>query len=125
MVNKVRSITLRIDARELATILAALRFHPDENLQGDPGLSGTSVQDIASNSGMLKPLDFHEMNALCQRLNVPQACPHRVIQNPSTTPYQRTWKCPDCGFSTTCSYEDLAEAGAPICTDCDIEMELQ
>jgi transcription elongation factor Elf1 len=39
--------------------------------------------------------------------------------------YYRTWKCPDCGTQTDCSYEDLAKAGTPICTDCDTEMELQ
>ena len=39
--------------------------------------------------------------------------------------YSRTWKCSDCGHQTDYSYEDLAQAGTPMCTDCDTEMELQ
>ena len=38
--------------------------------------------------------------------------------------YWRTWKCPDCGRKVEWSYEELTEAGSPICTDCDAEMEL-
>ena len=34
------------------------------------------------------------------------------------------WKCPDCGFVVHWSYGDLAEAGNPCCSDCDIEMEM-
>ncbi len=39
--------------------------------------------------------------------------------------YSRTWKCPDCGRQADCSYEDMAQAGTPMCTDCDTEMELR
>ena len=39
-------------------------------------------------------------------------------------PYSREWKCPACGRTVTCSYEDLAEVGCPYCADCDIEMRL-
>jgi hypothetical protein len=38
--------------------------------------------------------------------------------------YCRTWKCRRCGKMADCSYEELAEAGSPICPDCDIEMEM-
>jgi hypothetical protein len=38
--------------------------------------------------------------------------------------YCRAWKCPGCGRTVECSYEDLAEAGAPFCMDCDAEMTL-
>ena len=34
------------------------------------------------------------------------------------------WKCPDCGLVVRWSYGDLAEAGTPCCTDCDLEMEM-
>ena len=38
--------------------------------------------------------------------------------------YSRPWKCPDCGRLIDCSYEELAEAGPPICPDCDTGTEL-
>ncbi|MCY2927957.1 MAG: hypothetical protein NTV86_00395, partial [Planctomycetota bacterium] len=39
-------------------------------------------------------------------------------------PYSRLWKCPGCGRSVDCSYENLAEAGSPFCGECDREMTL-
>ena len=33
------------------------------------------------------------------------------------------WKCPDCGWTTLFSYQDIVEIGNPICK-CDTEMEL-
>ena len=36
----------------------------------------------------------------------------------------KQWKCPSCGRTVEHSYEALAEVGTPICTDCDIEMEI-
>ena len=38
--------------------------------------------------------------------------------------HRHLWKCPDCGWKTHLSYERLAEAGSPICPDCDIEMQM-
>ena len=38
--------------------------------------------------------------------------------------YFRTWKCPDCRKTIEHSYDALVEVGAPICTDCDTEMEM-
>jgi hypothetical protein len=57
------------DERELATILAALRYHQDENLQAHPTIPDQFIRDIATNGSILKPLTFHEVNALCERLN--------------------------------------------------------
>jgi len=36
----------------------------------------------------------------------------------------RQWKCPSCGREIEHSYEALAEVGTPICSDCDLEMEM-
>ena len=49
-----------------------------------------------------------------------------VLQALRNTKHQYTqkWKCPDCGHVVDCSYEDLAEAGTPYCSDCDVEMEM-
>ena len=38
--------------------------------------------------------------------------------------YSRQWKCPNCSRTIEHSYEALAEVGTPICSDCDIEMEM-
>lgn len=61
--------SLRVDRRELATILAALRFHQDENLQGSGDIPDQTVGDIATDGGALKPLNFAQVERLCQRLN--------------------------------------------------------
>ena len=47
-----------------------------------------------------------------------------VIRKASQGVYCRTWKCPDCGRTIDCSYDDLAQTGSPVCTDCDVEMEM-
>ncbi|MCY2931089.1 MAG: hypothetical protein NTV86_16695 [Planctomycetota bacterium] len=72
MADKNKAITLRINRRELATILAALRYHQDENLQG--GRDGKNIPDrfirqIATDGDTLKALDFQEVDRLCRRLN--------------------------------------------------------
>jgi len=48
-----------------------------------------------------------------------------VLQALRRNEHQTTekWKCPDCGQSVNCSYNNLAEAGIPYCADCDMEME--
>ena len=53
-----------VDRRELATIIAALRFWQREGAASD-GL----VHDIASDGETLKPLGADEIDALCERLN--------------------------------------------------------
>ena len=70
MPKKNNTITLRITRRELATILAALRFHQDENLQGSPDILEQSIKEIATESGSIKPLSFDEVGKLCERLNL-------------------------------------------------------
>jgi len=63
------SIHLCVNRRELATILAALRFHQDENLQDSRRIPDAVVKDIATDAGALPPLDFDEVGWLCERLN--------------------------------------------------------
>jgi len=67
-----KTITPAIDERELATILAALRFHQDENLQGCSDIPDQAIREIATNCGLLKPLDFNEVEKLCERINTCQ-----------------------------------------------------
>ena len=64
-----KHFALVVDERELATILAALRFHQDENLQGCSDIADQAIKEIATNSGSLKPLDFNEVGKLCERIN--------------------------------------------------------
>ena len=70
MPKKKDALNLRIDRRELATILAALRFHQDENLQGGRDIPDSFLKEIATDGGRVKPLNFEEVNDLCQRLNL-------------------------------------------------------
>ena len=63
----------RITRRELATTLAALRFHQDENLRGGRGIPDRFIKEIATDGGHLKPLSFREVGKLCERLNFGQA----------------------------------------------------
>ena len=58
-----------LSARELATVLAALRFHQDENLQGRAEIPDLAIRDIATNAGEVTPLNFEEVSRLCARLN--------------------------------------------------------
>ena len=85
MPKKKDAIALRVSARELATILAALRFHQEENLQGGRDIPGQFVKEIATDGGLLKALGFHEVAALCERLNAdedPPAPKGLVIEPP-------------------------------------------
>lgn len=77
------STALHVDRRELATILASLRYHADENLQGAEEIPDRSARDIATDGGTLKPLGFDEVCALCERLNFEAtAGPGLVISPP-------------------------------------------
>jgi hypothetical protein len=60
---------LHVDRRELATILAALRFHQDENLQGGEPICDQVIAKIATDGGRLTPLNFGEVEQLRRRLN--------------------------------------------------------
>lgn len=64
-----KQFELVVDGRELATILAALRFHQDENLRAGPDIPDRAIKDIATDSGSLKPLDFKDVSGLCERIN--------------------------------------------------------
>ena len=68
--SKNEAITTRITRRELATILAALRIHQDENLQDGRKNPDAAIDDIATDAGALLPLDFQEVGKLCERLNI-------------------------------------------------------
>jgi hypothetical protein len=61
-------LLLRVDRRALATILAALRFHQDENLRSGRKSADACSADIASDGGTLTPLSAAEIDALCRRL---------------------------------------------------------
>ncbi len=102
---------LLVNDRELATILAALRFHQAENLQGADEIPGQAIRDIATDGGRLETLGFEDVDRLCERLNLG-----------AEGSYSRQWRCPDCHCVVICSYDDLAEAGSPYCTECDAEM---
>jgi hypothetical protein len=67
-----KTITVVVDERELATILAALRFHQDENLQGCSDIPDLVIREIATNCGSLKSLNFEEVGKLCERINTCQ-----------------------------------------------------
>ena len=70
MPKKNDAIALRITRRQLATILAALRFHQDENLQAGGDIPDQSIREIATDGGSIKPLDFDEVEKLCEKLNL-------------------------------------------------------
>ena len=53
-----------LNARELATVLAALRYWRREGL-----MSSGHEQDIADDCGTLLPMDGAEIDALCEALN--------------------------------------------------------
>ena len=60
---------LAVNDRQLATILAALRFHQAENLQGGAGIADRAIEEIATDIGKLTALDFDEVERLCLMLN--------------------------------------------------------
>ena len=76
---------LLVDDRELATILAALRFHQVENLQGTGAIPGQAIRDIATDGGRVEYLGFKDVDRLCERLNLG-----------AETSYCRQWRCADC-----------------------------
>ena len=60
---------LLVSDRELATVLAALRYHQEENLQNGRNIPDVLIRGIATDMGKLTPLDFHEVEDLCEKLN--------------------------------------------------------
>ena len=85
-----KRVHLLVNERELATILAALRFHQAEDLQAGRILDH-AIRDIATDGGKFEPLDAEEVHDLCERLNLgpgtavtgsggpPVEAPHVVI----------------------------------------------
>ena len=69
MSHKKQQCTFVVDRRELATILAALRFHQDENLQNRSDIPDEVIKDIANDGGSLKPFSFNDVNRLCEKIN--------------------------------------------------------
>jgi CHAD domain-containing protein len=63
------AIPLRVSARELHTILAALRCHQEAG-QCRPINRSQWLEDIATNLGEVRPLDTQEIDCLCEKLNV-------------------------------------------------------
>ena len=106
-------VPLLVDDSELATVLAALRFHQAENLQAAADIPDQAIRDIATDGGRLEALGFEDVDLLCERINLG-----------AEGSYSRRWCCPDCHRIVNCSYDDLAEAGAPYCGDCDREMHM-
>ena len=60
---------LLVNDRELSTVLAALRFHQAENLQSGRNIPDVLIRGVATDMGRLTPLDFHEVEDLCEKLN--------------------------------------------------------
>ncbi|NRC54187.1 hypothetical protein [Neoaquamicrobium sediminum] len=58
-----------LDAQELATVLAALRFYQESGM-GDPGNRSNAIHEIATNGDSVVSLDADAIDALCERLNV-------------------------------------------------------
>jgi len=99
-------VTLRVSRRELATILAALRFHQDENLQGGCEIQDQPVREIATDCSQWKPLTFEEVNTLCERMNLSENavdwhdCRHQWQETPGPTTGCGTeywFRCCKCG----------------------------
>ena len=59
---------MKLTDRELATILAALRYWQREGLT-----SGGSEIDVATDNGIIDELDRGEIDDLCERLNTSDA----------------------------------------------------
>jgi hypothetical protein len=64
-----KQFALVVDRCELATILAALRFHQDENLRNASDIPDEVIKDIATDGGSLKALNFNGVGRLCERIN--------------------------------------------------------
>ena len=70
---------LLVNRRELATILAALRYHQAENMQDAGDIADPAIANIATDDGMVMPLSDGEVDELCERLNLEQPAPVDVF----------------------------------------------
>ena len=105
---------LLVNKRELATILAALRFHQDENLQGKADIPDQIIKEIATDAGFFRPLNFQEVDELCERINLGkepvgwQSCQHqwKYMDGPETGVGKELWYCCLlCGATKYCCTE--------------------
>jgi len=69
MSDKKKEFALVVNRRELAVILAALRFYQNENLGDGSDVGREAIKDIATDCGSLRPLDFEGVDRLCERIN--------------------------------------------------------
>ena len=69
MSDKKKEFALVVNRRELAVILAALRFYQNQNLQNGSDFFDEAIKDIVSDGGSLTPLDFAGVDRLCERIN--------------------------------------------------------
>ena len=67
---------LQVDNRELATILAALRYWQANNRQN---AKRAPEYDIASDSGKTQPLGNLEIDELCESINCEPALPEQLL----------------------------------------------
>lgn len=65
-------ITLKVDSRQLATVLAALRYYQndmdDDRLSPDVDPEG-ALHNIATDGGTHEALSVVEIDSLCEQLN--------------------------------------------------------
>jgi hypothetical protein len=114
MPHKKKSLALNVSDRDLATILAALRYHQAENLQGTSEIPDQAIREIASDGDRLRPLSSQEIDRLCERINLAgdpvdwEACPHNWEESsgPTTGSGAEYWfRCRRCGAAKYSSVE--------------------
>jgi hypothetical protein len=62
-------ITVQLTNAELSTVLAALRYFQEDDM-GDPENRSDRIDDIATDMGEENSLTTHEIDELCEKLNV-------------------------------------------------------
>jgi hypothetical protein len=114
MPHRTKSLALDVSNRELATILAALRYHQAENLQGSSEIPDQAIREIATDGGCLRPLSSQEIDQLCERINLDaepvdwETCPHdwEETSGPTTGSGAEYWfRCRRCGATKYSSVE--------------------
>jgi DNA-directed RNA polymerase subunit RPC12/RpoP len=94
---------MKLNARELGTALAALRYWQQEIVkQGGLTNAANEYDPIASDNGLQEPLTAEEIDELCQSLNfgirqveeVPDGPKSRKLVDIIASGYE--WNCPKC-----------------------------
>ncbi len=70
---------LNVNNRELATILAALRYWQHKGIEGPTKPHCLAEWDIAADNGTHIPLDANEIDALCERVNCDDDLPAQLL----------------------------------------------